>query len=52
MHPRVLAEMLMQKTAPKKAGHLGYVIQDMLEKSVGIGRKGRRERRKEGKTEF
>ena len=41
MHPRVLAEELMQKTRHhREVGHLGCVIRDTLEKSKGGGKGG------------
>ena len=41
VHPRVLAEELMQKTRHhREVGHLGCVIRDTLEKSKGGGKGG------------
>lgn len=46
----MLAEELMQKTRHhREVGHLGCVIQDTLEKSMGGGKEGKKE---EKKTEF
>ena len=48
MHPRVLAEELMQKTRHhREVGHLGCVIRNTLEKSKGDGKRGEGEEKNE-----
>lgn len=48
MHPRVLAEELMQKTRHhREVGHLGCVIRNALEKSKGDGKRGEGEEKNE-----
>ena len=47
-HPRVLAEELMQKARHhREGGHLGCVIRDTLEKSMGDGEGGEGEDKNE-----